>query len=161
TALHEAGIKAHDEMIVSHALECFAESLSPFEMVLRGVRESNVRLQASVQRLVGAEEELRRQNQKLTAARDAIEKERRRYQALFDFAPDAYLVTESDTTIREANAAAATMLGTPQDQLPGRSFLEFIAQNERDSARDRLWQLQSNGFNRIEEWQLSIQPAGG
>ncbi len=161
SALREAGISSRDEMIVHRALECFAESLSPFEMVLRGVRESNVRLQASVQRLVCAEEELRRQNQKLTGARDAIEKERRRYQALFDFAPDAYLVTEFDTTIREANAAAAIMLGMLQDQLPGRSFLDFIAPSERDAARNRLWQLQSNGFKRIEEWQLSIQPAHG
>jgi len=38
-------------------------------------------------------EDLRVQNEELAAARQAVETERQRYQELFDFAPDGYLVT--------------------------------------------------------------------
>src|SRR5256885_15870105 len=49
-----------------------------------------------------ADEELRVQNEELAASKHAIDAERLRYRELFDFAPDAYLVTDVHGTIREA-----------------------------------------------------------
>jgi len=41
-----------------------------------------------------AEEELRVQNEELGQVRDGLDAERRRYQELFEFAPDGFLVTD-------------------------------------------------------------------
>src|ERR1044072_362354 len=53
-----------------------------------------------------AEENLREQNDLLFQAQAQIEVERQRYQDLFNFAPDGYLVTSKDGIIKEANVAA-------------------------------------------------------
>src|SRR4029077_13217635 len=50
--------------------------------------------QTTLEELRVAEEELRQQNEELIATRHLIENERQRYQELFEFAPDAYLVTD-------------------------------------------------------------------
>jgi PAS domain-containing protein len=59
-------------------------------------------------------EELRVQNEELAAARQTVETERQRYQELFDFAPDGYLVTNAEGVIQEANRAAAGLLRVSQ-----------------------------------------------
>src|SRR5687767_2891528 len=64
-------------------------------------------LLTALEELQVTEEELRQQNEELAAAREAVERERQRYLELFEFAPDGYLVTDPDGTIREANRAAA------------------------------------------------------
>src|SRR5262249_11320214 len=43
--------------------------------------------------------ELRQQNQEVAATQDVLEQERARYRALFELAPDAYLVTSLDGRI--------------------------------------------------------------
>ena len=146
------------DQIRNKALDCFAESLSPFEMVLRGVREANGRLEQSIHSLQRVEEQLRNQNEKLTAAHRSVEKERSRYQALFDFAPDGYLVTGLEGAIREANTAAAAILNTPKTLLPGQSLSEFVVRPDRELFRERLHQLHLGSIERVEDWELSLQP---
>ena len=48
----------------------------------------------------------------LEASRQTVEVQRQRYQDLFEFAPDAYLVTDIEGTIWEANRAAAPRGGS-------------------------------------------------
>jgi PAS domain S-box-containing protein len=146
------------EQALVRALNCFAESLSPFEMVLRGVQEANTRLQQSLGDLQRIEDQLRRQNENLTAAHHAVEKERYRYQALFDFAPDGYLVTDFDGSIREANTAAAVLLGTPKHAMPGRSLIDFVVEDTRDSFSEQLRALRMGTLDKIEDWQIAIKP---
>ncbi len=67
-------------------------------------------LQTAMEELSAAEEELREQNQALIEARAVIEKERRRYQDLFELAPDPYLVTDTHGVIQEGNRAAGLLL---------------------------------------------------
>lgn len=61
-----------------------------------------------------AVEELQQQNAALANARQVIETERQRYQELFQFAPNGYLVTDESGTIQEANHAAAKLLNVSQ-----------------------------------------------
>lgn len=61
---------------------------------------------SALEELSIAEEELRQQNEMLIAAQSEIEAERQRYQELFEFAPDAYLITDLYGIIREANRVA-------------------------------------------------------
>ncbi len=60
-----------------------------------------------------------------------METERQRYQDLFEFVPDGYLVTDAEGTIREANRAAAALLNIPQESLPGQPLVGFIPAEER------------------------------
>ena len=84
--------------IESGALNFFVESLRPYEMVFRGLQEADARLRHSLRELMIAEEALRRQNDKRMAANQAMEQERKRYHELFEFAPDAYLVTDLEVS---------------------------------------------------------------
>jgi PAS domain S-box-containing protein len=149
------------ERVLMQALSCLAEGLSPFEMVLRGTREGNERLQRSLSSLQSVEEQLRSQNEDLTIAHRSVEKERRRYQALFDFAPDGYVVTGLEGAIREANAAAAALLRTSQEMLPGQSLHEFVVEADRSEFRERLHSLHLRTVDRWEDWQIHIQPRDG
>ena len=56
-------------------------------------------LEAALQELQATEEELLRQYEQLEDARRALEAERQRYRDLFEFAPDAYLLTDAGGTI--------------------------------------------------------------
>ncbi|MEP1080144.1 hypothetical protein NDI52_32795 [Leptolyngbya sp. PL-A3] len=67
-------------------------------------------LQAVLEELQASETELHYQNQALLDTRQAVEAERQRYQELFEFAPDGYLVTDVNGKIQEANCAIAALL---------------------------------------------------
>src|SRR5437879_3594520 len=108
--------------------------------------------------LKSIEEQLRRQNVELMAAHRAVERERGRYRALFDFAPDAYLVTGLEGAIWEANTGAATLLNTPGALLSGQSLQEFVVKANRDAFRERLRRLQLTSIERVEDWEVHIQP---
>ncbi|MBI3894982.1 MAG: response regulator [Acidobacteria bacterium] len=121
----------------------FAESLSSFEMVLRGFRETN--------------EFLNRQYRELVEAQQSLESERRRYQELFNFAPDSYLATGVDGTIQEANNAAADLLKVRQDLLVGQPFSSFVTEVERPFFHNQLARLQKGELEKIEFWPITIQ----
>lgn len=70
-------------------------------------------LLAQIKNLEIANQELQRQNQELTNLAQAHSSDRQRYQELFEFAPEAYLVTDGDGKIQEANAAAANLFKIP------------------------------------------------
>jgi two-component system, cell cycle sensor histidine kinase and response regulator CckA len=97
--------------------------------------------QQSLSELQIQEEELYQQNEELILARQTVEQEHQRYQALFDFAPGGYLVTDAAGMIREANHAAVMMLSKPQSHLIGHSVFVFIADPDRQMIRQRLKQF--------------------
>ena len=53
---------------------------------------------------------MREQNAQLAESRDTLETATRHWHALFDLAPDGYLVTDPNGVIMEANQAAAVLL---------------------------------------------------
>lgn len=103
-------------------------------------------------------EELRQQNQELIATRAQVETQRQRYQELFNFAPDAYLVTDPYGKILEVNRAAATLLHVAEEFLAGRLLIDFIAL-ERRIFRDQLNQVCHK--NSVHEWEIAMIPHRG
>jgi PAS domain S-box-containing protein len=101
-------------------------------------------------------EELQEQNTALAEARNTVEIERQRYQELFDFAPDAYLVTDAAGTIQEANSAAAKLLNVTPHLLVGKPLLVFVAEEERQTFYLQLLQLQT--LEQMKEWVLHLCP---
>ncbi|MEH1938841.1 MAG: helix-turn-helix domain-containing protein [Nostoc sp.] len=85
-----------------------------------------------------AMEELCQQNEELIGTRNLLEAERQRYQDLFEFAPDGYLVTNAEGIIQEANHAAAKLLNVSKSFLVGKPLINFVPLEERQYLRSEL-----------------------
>jgi PAS domain S-box-containing protein len=116
-------------------------------------------LDASSERLQETEAELRTQNEELRATQQKVEAERWRYQELFAFAPDAYLVTDMDGMIEEANLAASRLLRAARESLIGQPIVSFIALRDRRSFRLALNRLPQ--MDPVPEWSMRLNPRGG
>jgi PAS domain S-box-containing protein len=125
----------------------------------RSERETHVELLEALEELRVADEELRQQNEELMASRDLIDRERQKFFELFDFAPDAYVVTDTNGTVREANAAASQLLGVPRQFLVGKPLSVYFDDASRAMHRHQLDQL--CGVARIDDWEISLRPRGG
>jgi len=106
-----------------------------------------------------AVEELQQQNEELAAARVELEIQHQRYQEMFEFAPDGYLVTDINGTIQEANHAAVNLLNVSQRFLVGKPLIIFIAEDERQVFHNKLSQLQQ--VKQVEEWVVCLVPRKG
>ncbi|MFL5595503.1 MAG: ATP-binding protein [Gemmatimonadaceae bacterium] len=113
-------------------------------------------LVALLEELRIADEELRVQNEELAASRDMIELERLKYHDLFDFAPDAYLVTDTKGVIVEANLAASQLLGVSSKFLVGKPLPAFFDEAAARTHRHKLDQL--CGADRFDDWEISVKP---
>ncbi len=120
------------------------------------IMEVNQELQQALEELQVVEEELREQNEELAVARELVELERQRYQDLFEFAPDGYLVTNAAGVIQEANRAAATLLAVRQKYLVNKPLILFIAHQDRQTFATRL-----NNSQQVQEWEVYLKPRGG
>lgn len=103
-----------------------------------------------------AAEELYQQTEVLAATRTAVEAERQRYQDLFEFMPNAYLVTDIQGKILEANRAAGTLLNVNPSFLTNKLLINFIPVEGRRGFRSQLAQLQLS--DRVQELSLDLQP---
>jgi PAS domain S-box-containing protein len=101
------------------------------------------------------------QREELAATRQDVEAERQRYQALFEFAPDGYLVTDAQGIIEEANRAAAGLLRVGQDYLVGKPLLVFVAEAEHEAFETGLARLQRGEADRLQGWEIKLQPHSG
>ena len=74
--------------------------------------------------------ELEMQKEQLQNSYDEIEKEKRRYADLYDFAPVGYLTLAPDSTILDVNLTATRILSLERSQLKGVRFGGLIAQRD-------------------------------
>ncbi len=96
-------------------------------------------LSIAIQELQVASEEMRRQTEGLATADQNLQEERQRAQELFDFAPEAYLVTDENGCIEAANRAASDLLRVPQPRLAGKLLRTFLPnQDAFEVALERL-----------------------
>jgi two-component system, cell cycle sensor histidine kinase and response regulator CckA len=116
-------------------------------------------LLVAVEELRVAEEELRQQNEELTVAHASVAEERRRYQHLFQYAPDAYLLTDLNGIIREANHSAAHLLGVQPRFLVGKALVSFVTPEDRPRLRGEIGRWQSEPAAKSME--LRLHPRGG
>jgi PAS domain S-box-containing protein len=125
-----------------------------------GVPEAAVQeLLLAVEELRVAEEELRQQNEAMEVAQHQLEDERRRYEHLFRYAPDAYLLTDLNGIVREANLSAARLLNTRPRFLPGKAVVSFVAPEDRRRIRVELDRWRSEPTPKILE--VRLQPRNG
>jgi PAS domain S-box-containing protein len=109
----------------------------------------------SSEELQVAAEELGHQTEEIIALRQQVDAERQRYKDLFEFILDAYLVTDVNGKILEANRAAVTLLGVEQSRLDGKLLVTFIPVHKRSTFRSKLAQL--SGLKWMEHCSISLQ----
>ncbi len=108
--------------------------------------------QASLELMEIIQEELLQQNEYLAT-------ERQHYYDLYQFAPDAYLLTTPQGIIQKANRAAAELFNVPQEFLVSKPLANFVVEAERSAFRTKLNRLPSIDF--IEEWKTVMCPRSG
>ncbi|MBD1821873.1 PAS domain S-box protein [Cyanobacteria bacterium FACHB-DQ100] len=116
-------------------------------------------LSEALEELKVIEEEICEQNQQLSETRQALEAEQRRYEELFDFAPDGYLITDKHGKIQEANRVACELLQIEKKYIVGKVLINFIAEEHRNVFQSLLLQLQS--IDRVREWEISFVARNG
>jgi PAS domain S-box-containing protein len=113
-------------------------------------------MQTAIEELRVADEEIRRQNEEVRIAYQALERERRRYQELFDFAPDGYIVTDLAGIVQETNQAAQALLQESSQGLVGKPLVIYIAQENRQAFYALLQSLSQDQETRT--WEACLQP---
>lgn len=122
------------------------------------VEERTAELQMSLEELRLQQEALYHTNEALLAAQLVSELERERYQRLFEFAPDGYLVTDRDSKILEANQSASTLLSQASQALVGQTLFSFVSAAAVPSFSSLLLSLLQN--QSVQSCELELELPG-
>jgi PAS domain S-box-containing protein len=145
-------------MSASDSFALFASVKSVRELLQRklgdGAGPARDELEAGLQEIETLWEELR-----LRA--DELASERQRYSEFFDYAPDAYLVTDSQGSIRDANLAAAELFGARASALRGKPIVSLVAEAERREFRNQLLRAGAQLDGEVRAWRSVLQPREG
>jgi PAS domain S-box-containing protein len=104
-------------------------------------------------------EALRRHGEELEASLQQAQFYRLRYQELFEFAPEGYLVTDTQGVIREANYAAAELLQTRKEFLVGKPFGFIVQPRQRQDFYARLQTL-AHRPDSPDRWEVTLHRPG-
>lgn len=149
------GISQQVEAVYQHALLLRERAIaSPAEPAL--LEEALRELYFVLEELQAVDSDLQLQNQRLVDAQQQIEVERQRYQALFELAPDGYLVTDCQGIIYHANKAAAALFAVPQANLLRKPLVVFVEASDRPQFQLRLTQPKN-----AQTWKMSISQRFG
>jgi PAS domain S-box-containing protein len=119
-------------------------------------------LESALEELTSANTELARHNAELTRLRQGVEAEQRRYRDLFEFAPDAYLVTDPLGVVQEANRAARAMLNHARGRLAGMPLPLLVAEPYHRDVYDLMMRLRLRpDADRVEGLEIRLRSHGG
>jgi PAS domain S-box-containing protein len=121
--------------------------------------KAQLELESSVQELQVIEEELRNNNEMLIDAQKVLADERQRYQDLFEFAPDAYLVSDRFGHILEANHFTSRLLNIQHDHLIGKPLVVYVALQDHRAFNKLLARLKNEPDIQVQE--LCMLPRDG
>jgi PAS domain S-box-containing protein/putative nucleotidyltransferase with HDIG domain len=134
-----AGLSPNASSSLKRVLEDIAASLDDLQSV---VRESDLQAEKD-----------------LASAEPTPEAVDQKYRDLFALAPEAYLVTDAQTVIQEANQAAVIMLKLDQGSLQGRPLAHFVAEANRQDFQSSLIRVREGG--ELRNWGFVLQPEVG
>jgi PAS domain S-box-containing protein len=99
--------------------------------------------------------------QELQGQAALLVRENERYAEFFQYAPDAYLITDAGGSIREANEAALELLKAPRNELVGKPLAEYLAAEDRVSFLARTVGLMPGAAPQPLAWSARLQPRQG
>lgn len=124
-------------------------------------RLENGRLDPDMERDIQmALEELEVMWEELQGQAELLQRESERYQEFFDYAPDAYLVTDAGCNVREANQAAVDLLGATREGLLGQPLSRFVADADRTVFLSRFIGLVLEPTAKVLTWECALNPVG-
>lgn len=88
-------------------------------------------LTTTVEELSVVMEELAQQNCQLLATQEKLGEQEARYKSLFQSAPTAYIITDRQAVIKEANQAAGELLKVNANKLKGKPFSIYVCKDQR------------------------------
>lgn len=106
----------------------------------------------ALEELYVAEEELLAKNAEISEKNEALVFQIRRYQDLFEFAPDGYLETDIYGTIREANRQAAQLFNRSTNFLQGFPIANLVTPDYRRVLRFRINRMAA--LQRVQDWEV-------
>ncbi|MBW4540314.1 MAG: response regulator [Myxacorys chilensis ATA2-1-KO14] len=109
-------------------------------------------MQVNLEAIEITQEDLLQQNQQATAGYY-------HYRDLFQSSPIAYLTTNTDGAILEANRAIAQLLNVPERYLARKPLVLYVAEGDRSAFRTRLNQLSQQHGTQV--WQMNVCPRNG
>lgn len=101
--------------------------------------------------------ELEMQNAQLAISQAELEKSRKKYSDLFDFAPVGYLSFDEDGLILEANLTIATMLGVERKWMANSPFQKYVLKEDRDAFRLHLQKISKTKARDKCELKLAVR----
>ncbi len=116
------------------------------------LREALQELSTALEELRVTSETLQAQNDELAAARLVVDAQRRNFQELFEFAPDAYFVTDPVGIIQQANRKAAALFGVGGKFIAGKPIHIFIPPEKRAECRLLIARLDQAPF-----WEFDME----
>ena len=123
------------------------------------LQEAVAGMETSLEELSLAEEERQQHQMALAEAQQATTALAQWYQALFDLAPDGYLVTDTHGIVQELNQAAASLLAIRQDYAVGKPMVLFVVPEERRAFR--TWLTALSAPPRRQACTVRLQPREG
>lgn len=146
---------------VKHCLGRFRQHLAELPEEQRALMaELLEELSSRLEKLNVAMEELQTQNEELLTHRQEAEDQHRRYRERFDFAPDSYLVTDSQGVIEDANRAAETLFGKPRKQFLNKPLANLVERRDQRLFRQLLNRLHNEDTIRNVELRIDDQDSG-
>ena len=138
-------IEAIQQQLAHLTLEYHSSQAQNPDLVEQALDE----LSTALEELHVADEELRAQSEQLAQATLEAARAEARYQHLFEYAPDGYLVTDQHGIIQKANRAAVHLFSRPIDYLIGKPLVILFIEADHPkiySFLNKIKMDQSLGF---------------
>jgi len=104
--------------------------------------------------------ELEMQNNELQQSYQEIERSRKQYELLFEFAPVPYFVFNAEGGILDVNEAGAALLRTGRDRLERKPFVVYLSDEHHGAFFNHLRRVFEVGQRQSAEVQLKIRGGG-
>ena len=115
-------------------------------------------LEETIEALRVSDDDLRLHLDSMRRNAARMEQERARYRELLDLSPDAYLLTDLEATILDANAAAAELVGVDRAELTGRPLSMYVDTEDKTIFWEWLADLQT--ANHPLQWEMRLLVGG-
>ncbi|WP_348982740.1 response regulator [Brasilonema octagenarum] len=127
-----------------------AEAMQQIDASLDKLHVLSEEIHTSLETMQVIQEQLLEQDEYLA-------EERQRYYDLFEFAPDAYLLTDTQAVILLANRAAGALFNVLPNFLIGKPLINFVPEAERWVFRNKLNEF-SSLYSSVQEWEIRMCP---
>ncbi|MBD1846687.1 response regulator [Cyanobacteria bacterium FACHB-63] len=153
--MNDDQISLHFQIIrqrISSFQQIDAEAWHGIDAALEDLQVSYEAMQSLLDVSEATNQDLRQQNKQLTTNCS-------HYRDLFHSSPIAYLETDANGVILDANLAIARLLNTPQSYVVGKPLAVFVAEHDLQTFYIKLNQLSSS--SEMQYWQISLRPWKG